>query len=53
MAVRRVSFKVQEVSASGAVMQDDNLRVSAAIVPHPPVTPALAYRFDFKDRVFR
>lgn len=44
------SVKVQEVSAAGAVMQDDRVRVSATIVPHPPVTPALAYRFDFKDR---
>ena len=44
------SVKVQEVSAAGAVMQDDRVRVSAAIVAHPPVTPALAYRFDFKDR---
>src|SRR5262245_49736392 len=31
-------------------MQDDNVKVFAAIVPHPPVTPALGYRFDFKDR---
>jgi ribonuclease BN (tRNA processing enzyme) len=38
------------VSAAGAVMQDDKVRVSAAMVSHPPVTPALAYRFDFKDR---
>lgn len=44
------SIKVQEVSAAGAMMQDDKVRVSATIVPHPPVTPALAYRFDFKDR---
>ena len=40
----------QEVAAAGAVMQDDNVKVTAAIVQHPPVTPALAYRFDFKDR---
>jgi ribonuclease BN (tRNA processing enzyme) len=44
------SIKVQEVAAAGAVMQDDKVRVSAAIVQPPPVTPALAYRFDFKDR---
>ena len=31
-------------------MQDDNVRVSAIIVEHPPVKPALGYRFDFKDR---
>jgi ribonuclease BN (tRNA processing enzyme) len=39
-----------EVAAAGAVMQDDNVKVTAAIVQHPPVKPALAYRFDFKDR---
>jgi ribonuclease BN (tRNA processing enzyme) len=44
------TIKVQEVSAIGPVMQDDKVRVAATIVPHPPVTPALAYRFDFKDR---
>ena len=31
-------------------MQDDNVKVSAILVEHPPVTPALGYRFDFKDR---
>jgi ribonuclease BN (tRNA processing enzyme) len=39
-----------EVAAAGPVMQDDNVKVTAAIVQHPPVKPALAYRFDFKDR---
>ncbi len=41
---------VKEVSAPGTILQDDNVRVAAAIVQHPPVRPALAYRFDFKDR---
>lgn len=41
---------VHEVSEPGAVMQDDNVNVAAAIVQHPPVRPALAYRFDFRDR---
>jgi len=44
------SVNVQEISAAGAVMQDDNVKVSAILVEHPPVKPALAYRFDFKDR---
>jgi len=43
-------FDVGEVSAAGPVMQDDNVKVSAIIVQHPPVTPALGYRFDFHDR---
>jgi ribonuclease BN (tRNA processing enzyme) len=44
------SVAVQEVSAAGPVTQDDNVKVSAIIVEHPPVKPALGYRFDFKDR---
>lgn len=44
------SVNVQEVSAAGPVTQDDNVKVSAIVVEHPPVKPALAYRFDFKDR---
>jgi len=44
------SVKVQEISAAGPVTQDDNVKVSAILVEHPPVKPALAYRFDFKDR---
>ena len=41
---------VNEVSAAGPVTQDDNVKVTAIIVEHPPVKPALGYRFDFKDR---
>lgn len=39
-----------EVTAGGVVMQDDNVRVTAALVEHPPLTVALAYRFDCPDR---
>ena len=45
-----VAVDVKEVSAAGPVTQDDNVKVSAIIVEHPPVKPALGYRFDFKDR---
>lgn len=45
-----VSPDVNEVSAAGTVMRDENVKVSAALVQHPPVRPALAYRFDFHDR---
>src|SRR5579871_464369 len=45
-----VSPEVNEVSAPGTVMRDENVTVSAAVVQHPPVRPALAYRFDFYDR---
>ena len=43
-------IEVKEISAVGPVMQDDNVKVSAILVEHPPVKPALGYRFDFKDR---
>ena len=45
-----VAIDVQEVSEAGLVTQDENVKVSAIIVEHPPVKPALGYRFDFKDR---
>lgn len=40
----------REISVDGLVMQDENVRVTAAVVEHPPVTPAFAYRFDCSDR---
>jgi ribonuclease BN (tRNA processing enzyme) len=45
-----VAVDVKEVSAAAPVTQDDNVKVSAIIVEHPPVRPALGYRFDFHDR---
>lgn len=44
------SVEVKEIAAPGPVMQDDNVKVSAILVEHPPVKPALGYRFNFKDR---
>ena len=41
---------VHEVSAGGPVMTSGDMRVTAALVNHPPVVPALGYRFDFPDR---
>jgi ribonuclease BN (tRNA processing enzyme) len=43
-------ISVKEISGAGPVMQDDNVKVSSIVVEHPLVKPALAYRFDFKDR---
>jgi ribonuclease BN (tRNA processing enzyme) len=37
---------VREVAERGVIFEDDYVRVSAALVDHPPVVPALAYRFD-------
>lgn len=39
-----------EITAGGPVMQDANVKVTAALVDHPPVEPAFAYRFDCPDR---
>jgi ribonuclease BN (tRNA processing enzyme) len=41
---------VTEVPGAGPVMEDDNVKVSSIVVQHPPVKPALGYRFDFHDR---
>lgn len=39
-----------ELSQGGSVMQDENVKVTAALVHHPPVVPAFGYRFDARDR---
>jgi ribonuclease BN (tRNA processing enzyme) len=41
---------VHELSEGGPLMQDENLKVTATLVDHPPVVPAFAYRFDAPDR---
>ena len=41
---------VHERRENGAVMSDDNVKVTAALVDHPPVVPAFGYRFDARDR---
>lgn len=41
---------VHEVRGGGRVMSDENVKVTAALVDHPPVVPAFAYRFDTADR---
>ena len=41
---------VHERSEAGLVLQDENVKVTAALVDHPPVVPAFAYRFDAPDR---
>lgn len=39
-----------ELTAGGVIHEDENVRVTAALVDHPPVVPAFAYRFDCADR---
>lgn len=41
---------VHELSAAGPVLQDGNVKVTAALVHHPPVVPSFGYRFDAADR---
>jgi ribonuclease BN (tRNA processing enzyme) len=41
---------VHERRVGGVVMVDDRVTVTAALVDHPPVVPAFAYRFDARDR---
>lgn len=41
---------VHELTQAGTVMQDENVKVTAALVDHPPVVPAFAFRFDAADR---
>jgi ribonuclease BN (tRNA processing enzyme) len=41
---------VHELTQGGPVMEDENVKVTAALVEHPPMVPAFAYRFDAADR---
>jgi len=41
---------VHELSEGGLVWQDKSVKVTAALVHHPPVVPAFGYRFDALDR---
>lgn len=43
-------IRPHELTRGGVVMQDDRVKVTAAVVEHPPLTPAFAYRFDCPDR---
>ena len=41
---------VHEINGAAVILQDDNMKVTTALVHHPPVAPAFAYRFDGRDR---
>lgn len=41
---------VHELNRGGVVMQNEQVKVTAALVRHPPVVPAFGYRFDAQDR---
>ncbi|MFN7974032.1 MAG: MBL fold metallo-hydrolase [Acidobacteriota bacterium] len=46
----RLAVDVHEIDAPGVVLEDGRVRVTAAIVEHGPMAPALAYRFDAAGR---
>jgi ribonuclease BN (tRNA processing enzyme) len=39
-----------ELRGGGLVLEDEHVKVIAALVHHPPVVPAFGYRFDTRDR---
>jgi len=39
-----------EINTPGAVMSNDDVKVSSCLVRHPPIKQAYAYRFDTRDR---
>jgi len=43
-------IKPHDLNQSGVVLQQDGVVVNCALVDHPPVTPAFAYRLDSPDR---
>jgi len=43
-------IRPHDLSAPGKVFEDERVKVTAALVDHPPMTPAFAYRFDTADR---
>lgn len=46
----RPLVRAHELRDGGRVLKDSNLEVTAAVVDHPPMTLAFAYRFDAPDR---
>jgi len=47
--LRKMIF-VHEFDKPGAVLQNDDVKVTSCRVRHPPITQSYAYRFDAKDR---
>src|SRR4030095_1639916 len=41
--------RVHELRKGGVAMADENVKVTATLVDHPPVVPAFAYRFAAPD----
>jgi ribonuclease BN (tRNA processing enzyme) len=47
----RPLFVPHDVAGAGSVYRDERVSIEAAVVHHPPVSPALAYKFRTPDRV--
>ncbi len=43
-------IRARDITTAGEVYRDERVRVSCALVEHPPVVPAFAFRFDMADR---
>jgi ribonuclease BN (tRNA processing enzyme) len=43
-------FRPHELTKGGVILDAGGMKVTAALVDHPPVVPAFAYRFDAADR---
>ena len=43
-------IRTRDIDAAGEVYRDGHVRVTCALVRHPPVVPAFAFRFETKDR---
>jgi len=43
-------IRPHDIDAAGEVYRDERVRVTCALVRHPPVVPAFAFRFDTRDR---
>lgn len=46
----RPLVRAHELRDGGRVFEDERVRVTSAVVHHPPTAPAFAYRFDAADR---
>ncbi|MDQ2917429.1 MAG: MBL fold metallo-hydrolase [Pseudomonadota bacterium] len=43
-------IRAHDIAAPGEVYRDERVRVTCALVEHPPVVPAFAFRFETADR---
>ena len=43
-------MRAHEISKGGVILDAGGIKVTAALVDHPPIVPAFAYRFDTPDR---